>query len=117
MFQLMQKEIFGQRFIVIENNYSFKEILDELHTSLNKKTPSYKASPLLVKTAQFFENIYSILNSKYEPIFTKATVQGSFTQNYYDNTLIKQTLNYSFIPIKPYIHSVSQKFLNEVKKI
>ncbi len=116
MLLLMQKEIFGQRFIVIENNYSFKEILDELHRSLHKKTPSYKATPLLVKTAQFFEKIYSTINPSYEPNFTKATVQGAFMQNFYDNTLIKQILNYSFIPVKPYIHAVSQKFLNEVKK-
>lgn len=116
MLQLMQKEIFGQRFIVIENNYSFKEILDELHRSLNKKTPSYKATPFIVKTAQFFEKIYSIIHPMSEPNFTKATVQGAFMQNFYDNTLIKQTLNYSFIPVKPHIHKVSQKFLSEMKK-
>ncbi len=116
MLQVMKQEIFGQRFIVIENNYSFKEILDELHRSLNKKTPSYKATPFIVKTAQFFEKIYSIIHPSYEPNFTKATVQGAFMQNFYDNTLIKQTLNYSFIPVKPYLHKVSQKFLSEIKR-
>lgn len=115
MIQLMNKNIFAQRFILIENNYTFKEILDELHLSLGKKPPKYKAHPWMLQLAGYAEQIYTILNPKYEPNFTKATIQGAFMQNQYNNNLIKTTLNYSFIPIKSYIHQVSQKYLKEIQ--
>lgn len=116
MIQLMDKNIFSQRFILVENNYSFKEILEELHLSLSKKPPKYKAYKWMLHVASAAESIYSYVNPKYEPNFTKATVQGAFTQNHYENDLIKRTLNYHFIPVKSHIYKVSEQFLKEIKK-
>lgn len=114
MVELMNKNIFSQRFIVIENNYSFKEILEELHLSLHKDPPKYEAKKWMLQLAKYAEGLYSVFNTRYEPNFTRATVQGAFTQNQYNNTLIKETLKYSFIPVKTYIHTVSEKYLNEI---
>lgn len=115
MIQLIEKQIFGKRFILVENNYSFKEILEELHLSLSKPLPKYEAKPWMLQIARTAEFMVSLLNPKYEPNFTKATVQGAFMKNYYNNSLIKETLNFKFRPIKPYIHKVSEKFLKEKK--
>lgn len=116
MTQLMKQEIFGQRFILIENNYSFKEILEELHLSLHRPIPKYLAKKWMLQFVKSLENIYTFIHPKYDPNFTKATVQGAFMQNFYSNDLIKKTLNFNFIPIKPYIHQVSEKFLQEKNK-
>ncbi|GAB4209184.1 MAG: NAD-dependent epimerase/dehydratase family protein [Bacteroidia bacterium] len=113
--QLMDKNIFGQRFILIENNYTFKEILEELHRSLSRPVPKYKAAPWMLAFARVMENTYSFFNKNYEPDFTKATVQAAFTENAYNNSLVRNTLNFHFRPIKPYIHEVSKKFLEETK--
>ena len=116
MIQLMQKNIFSQRFILIENNYSFKEILEELHLSLGKPIPKYKATYSMLQLARYLEAFWGLLNPKYEPNFTKATVQGAVMQNYYNNQLIKSTLpSFSFIPIKSYIYEVSKRYLMEKK--
>lgn len=115
MIQLMDKNIFGQRFILTENNYTFKEILEELHLSLSRPIPKYQAAPWMLHFVRAIENIYSFFNRDYEPSFTKGTVQAAFTENIYNNSLIKNTLNYHFRPIKPYIHKVSEKFLQEIK--
>ncbi|MCX7727990.1 MAG: SDR family oxidoreductase [Bacteroidia bacterium] len=116
MIKLMEQNILSKRFVLIENNYSFKEILEELHISLSQSKPKYAAPKGILYLAKWIEDVYSSLNKKYEPNFTKATVQGAFMKNYYDNTLIKSTLNYNFRPIKPYIYKVSEKFLQEQKK-
>lgn len=116
MITLMEKNIFSRKFILIENNYSFKEILDELHLSLSKPLPKYPARYWMLQVAKFIENIISYLQKNYEPNFTKATVQAAFMQNYYNNTLIKNTLHYNFRPVKSYIHTVSEKFLKEKNK-
>lgn len=114
MIQLMQKNIFSQRFILIENNYSFKEILEELHLSLGKPIPKYKATYSMLNFIRSLESFWSFINPKYEPNFTKATVQGSVMQNHYNNQLIKSTLpSFSFRPIKLYINEVSKRYLIE----
>ncbi len=115
MIQLMNKKIFSKRFVVIENNYTFKEILTELHISLSKNPPTREAKLWMLYLAKYGEYLYSMINPKYEPDFTKATIQSAITQNYYNNTLIKETLNYSFIPVKQYIHQVSRKYLEEIQ--
>ncbi|GAB4451183.1 MAG: NAD-dependent epimerase/dehydratase family protein [Bacteroidia bacterium] len=113
MIQLMEKNIFGKRFILVENNYSYKEILEELHFSLSKPVPKYKAHRWMLELAGISESILNFIFPKYEPAFTKATIQGATMKNFYNNQLIKETLNYTFRSIKPYIHSVSKKFLEE----
>ncbi len=115
MIQLMEREIFSQRFILIEDNYSFKEILDELHLSLSKPVPEREAKKWMLELVRYAEALYSNINSKYEPNFTKATVQGALMKKHYNNSLIKETLKYNFRKTKPYIHSVSQKYLEEKK--
>lgn len=116
MIQLMDKNIFSQRFILVENNYTFKDILYELHRSLKKPVPKLEAKKWMLQLAQYFEAVYAFINPHYEPNLNKATVQGAINQHNYQNQLIKQTLSFSFRPVLPYIHQVSQKFLQEMDK-
>ncbi len=116
MIALMNKNIFGKRFILVENNYSFKEILEELNVSLGKPLPTIEAKKWMLQCARLYENIKCTFNKNYNPSVTKSVAQSSITQNYYNNELIKQTLSYTFIPIKESIHKASEKFLLNLKK-
>ena len=115
MVQLMNRHIFSERFILVEGNYSFKEILEEVHLSLNRPLPKYRARPFMLKIASYAETLWGFFNPSYEPLFSKATIQGAFMENYYNNEKIRKTLNFSFTPIKTAIHKTSEKFLKEIK--
>lgn len=116
MIKLMQQKLFGQRFVVVENNYTFKEILEELHLSLQQKPPTIEAKLWMLELARYAESLYSLFNKNYEPNFTKATVNAAVTKNTFDHHLIQSSLNFQFTPVKEYIHKVSQLYLKEKTK-
>ena len=95
MILLTEEKKFKERFILIENNYSFKQILDWIHFGFDKKGPTIKTGKFLLKTALFLNKIIPI-SSK----ITKATVIASLTKSYFSNKKVCDSLNYQFSPIK-----------------
>lgn len=54
MVALVNKKAFGERFILVENNYPFKYVLDKIHTELGKPLPGIKAGPGLLRLGKWF---------------------------------------------------------------
>lgn len=95
MVQLMDKKIFGERFLLIENNYSFKYILTKIHEALGKKPPQINAGKTFLKLGRILtfmlpENL-KISSSMIETLLAKTT---------YSNRKICSKLNYKFTPIE-----------------
>ncbi len=95
MIQLVDKKIFGERFLLIENNYSFKYILTKIHEALGKTPPKINAGKTFLKLGQFFtfllpENL-KINGSMIETLLSKTT---------YSNRKVCVKLNYKFTPIE-----------------
>ncbi|MFO0322497.1 MAG: SDR family NAD(P)-dependent oxidoreductase [Bacteroidota bacterium] len=98
MIELMDKKLYHNRYILIENNYYFKDILSKIHISYGNKAPRFLATKALLMLATIAESIRSGFN-KLEPIFTKETVKASLDINTYSNSKIKMSIGYSFKPI------------------
>ncbi len=96
--QLMEKEIFGQRFVLVSGNHSNKEIFTMIANEYGKKGPSIKAGSGLLKTAAFLSAIYGKITSK-TPQLTRETVKSASSSQKYSSSKIIEELNYSFIPI------------------
>ena len=114
MIQLTEKKEFSKRFVLIENNYSFKEILSQIHIALGKKQPSIEAGKVLLTIGKWIDGWKNFITGK-EQLITKETVTAGLDCNSYNNTSVKTALNYQFISFQETIQFVCQAFLKDIK--
>ncbi|MDF2448631.1 MAG: NAD-dependent epimerase/dehydratase family protein [Bacteroidota bacterium] len=115
MVMLTEKSHFNQRFILIENNYSFREILSCIHRGFGKKEPHIEAGKMTLSAGRFFDGLKSKLTGQ-EQLITKETVISALDKNFYSNNRIKRVLNYTFIPLNDSIAFICQSFLENQRK-
>lgn len=94
MVDLCDKKMFGERYLLVENNYSFKEILEQIHIALGKKPPQIKAGKFFLNLGRLFtfllpENL-KVNASMIETLTDKTT---------YNSQKVKKCLSRSFTPI------------------
>lgn len=114
MIQLMDQQQFNKRFVVIENNYSFKEILSILHKAFGKKAPGIEAGKVLLTLGKWFDAIRSKITGN-EQIITNATMIAALEKNTFSNARIRETLNFQFVPLSQTVDFVCQAYLKDLK--
>ena len=114
MIQLTEKQHFGKRFVLSENNYSFKEILSKTHAALGKKAPYINAGKGLLIMAKWLDSFRCIITGK-EPIITSETITAGLEKNTFSNAQIKREINYSFTPLEETLKFVCTAFLNDIE--
>ena len=107
MLKLAVNNINNEQFILNNINISNKEFFTTITNQLNKKPPKYK----LNKRVTIF--IASIINVLLKLMFFKSSINASiakslFSVNKYDNTKIKNSLNYNFIDFSDTIKFASK---------
>lgn len=96
--ELMGKNIFGERFILISENKKYEEIANFIKQKLGK--PATKIVPNgLLKVGVFLNSILGWLISPLK-MANKVNVQSVTEFNKISNKKIKEKLNYEFIPLK-----------------
>ncbi|MES2514123.1 MAG: NAD-dependent epimerase/dehydratase family protein [Bacteroidota bacterium] len=115
MIQLVEQNHFGKRFVIIENNYSFKDILAKTHLALGKREPFINAGKATLTAGKWLDAIRSFITGK-EPIITKETITAGLEKNSFSNARIKQAINFQFTPMVETLNFVSKAFLNDLKK-
>ena len=115
MIQLTENKHFNKRFVLIENNYSFKDILSQIHIALGKKAPIYNAGKVLLTFGKWFDGLRCLVFTS-ERLITKETINAALQQNTFDNSLVKQTLGHTFISFNDSVNFISQCYLNDLKK-
>ncbi|MBI3517758.1 MAG: NAD-dependent epimerase/dehydratase family protein [Bacteroidetes bacterium] len=115
MIQLTEKQQFGKRFVLTENNYSFKDILSRVNNALGKKEPVIEAGKIMLTIGKWVDAFRSKITGN-DQLITKETITSGLEQNSFNNQLIKTTLNYQFIPLQTTVAFVCQAFLNDIKK-
>lgn len=114
MIQLVENKQFSQRFVLIENNYSFKEILTQLHKALGKKEPTIEVGKIVLTIGKWFDGIRSFISGK-EQLITQETITAGLDKNSYNNDRIKLALNYQFIPLQETVKFVCTAYLNDLQ--
>lgn len=105
--KLMKSEHSNERFTLIAENISFRDLLNSIADSLNVKRPSIHASPLLVNILHRIDWFFSnILGQKRK--LDKATANASYAKNWYSNEKIKTALSTKFLDINQYIKDISR---------
>ena len=107
MVALVNKKIFGERFILVENNYPFKHILDTIHAELSKPLPKIKAGTGLLTLGKWF----SFLMPDGQKL-TSSTISSLTSKTTFSNRKLSLFLDYKYTNIDECLKFASKCYLN-----
>ena len=87
-------DIVGERFTVVSENKSFKEVADLMTTAMGTKKPSIEIKGVLYKLAYAIVSVKEFLGIG--GMLSKETVRASIAVNHFDNSKVKKALNFKF---------------------
>ncbi len=99
LLQLLERNIFNERFILVSENYAFKRFYDEVADDLHKTKPKYNTPFWLAKLGYQFLALKSFFTGR-KPLLTKETTFAAYRKFYYNNAKIKKALDFEFIQVK-----------------
>ena len=110
MWQLMEQERFGERYILSAGDLSYRELFNLIADGLKVKRPTIAARLWMLKTAYRLLWLIGKMTGK-NPVLTKETVHSAFQQIRYSNEKIGKTLGYEFITLEKSIEDCCKIFL------
>ncbi|MBL4651328.1 MAG: NAD-dependent epimerase/dehydratase family protein [Flavobacteriales bacterium] len=112
MVRLVEKKVEGERFLIVSENRSFKELFFEIAENLGRPVPVIRANKLLTGMAWRGNKLATYLFGA-RLIITKETAQSSQTSTKYSNQKVKKKLGIEFIPVKQSIKETATLFLQQ----
>ncbi len=112
MILLMDGSIKNERFILVAENSSFKDVFFKIADSFHKKRPNIKVDKTLSNIAWRLEKIKSFITQK-PPLITKHSASASLSKYQYSSAKIEKTLNFSFEELEDTIIAVCKDFLKD----
>ena len=113
--ELMEKNIFGERFILNSDNWPLRKSFTEMATNLGSKPPHIALSKKLAGIYWRFEWLKSLIFVS-QPTVTKETVNTAFSSTRFSSQKIKDAIGMEFIPVQKSIEEFSQFYLNDLEK-
>ena len=104
---LMISNFSNNRFTIVAQNITFKEILSSIATVLKVKKPNREASQLLMEILWRVDAFLTLCFRKKRQ-FTKATARASYSKSLYSNEKVVNALNFKFVDIHQYIEEISK---------
>jgi len=114
MVQLMDKQIFNERFILIENSYTFKDIFTQIQQKFGRSAPSIKSGIYLLQIGRIADAIFSTITGK-DRVLTTNTIRTAIGHKKYSNLKVKNTLSFSFKPIKEVLNDICGHYESDLK--
>lgn len=113
MVGLMQSPIKNERFILVSNNWSYKQFLTTCSKALNVKPPKKEAKNSLLQLGWRMDWLGHKLTGKRRRL-TKHLVTALNTNTVYDNSKLTSHLNIEFASLDQTIKDVSKWYLEEL---
>ncbi len=107
MILLMSSTISNQRFVIISENISYKNILFMIADALGKQRPKIKISKFISSCMWRIEFLRSKITLS-DPLLTKYTAKSAFSNHPYTAEKIKNELDFEFEPINSCIEKITQ---------
>lgn len=112
MIQLMNSDLQNERFVLVNENMSFKKVLTLIATKLKVKSPNIYAPKILteiiwrVNSLISFLTFYRVNNS-----LNKFSTRSSHNQTLYDGNKIKKSIDFNYTPFDISIEEIAKKLL------
>jgi nucleoside-diphosphate-sugar epimerase len=113
MHQLMNSTIKNEAFILVSENLSFKIFQTKTAVALDVKPPNKEAKPWLLAIVWRLDWLQFQLFGKRRRL-SKQAAASALSISKYDNSKLKNTLNFQFKSIDESIHEVSQLYLKDL---
>lgn len=115
MIRLMESNITGERFVLVAENLSLKDLVGMIADELQLPRPKYKVGKILNSLAWRYESLKSIITGN-DPLFTRDDLYIAAMSLRYNNSKIINTLGYKFRPMAQSIHETVQAYLESGKR-
>lgn len=110
MLDLVKNRFFSNRYIVVENNYTFQQIFNMIQKNFNKPLPYFKVSITTLKILSKIESIICFFSGRAK-ILTKPMIYSAFSKQLYSNIKVKTDCLIEFTPIDLVIKRICEKYL------
>jgi dihydroflavonol-4-reductase len=110
----MESEVINERFILVAENKSFKEIVFSIADLFQVKKPFLKVNFLIAAIGWRMSWIKSKL-TKAPHTFTKHTAKSCNNKSFYTAEKVKSTFNFEFEPIENVLKDCCEKYLRDQK--
>lgn len=112
MIQLLEGKIINERYILVAENVSYKSFLYTISEKLNVEPPKKEAKPWLLAIGWRLDWLsHKVLGKR--RVLVKQMIASLFNKVIYDNSKVKEALNYNFIILENSIERVAQEYLND----
>jgi dihydroflavonol-4-reductase len=115
MVSLMDSDIKNERFILVSENKSFKDILFLIADAFGKKRPSKKIKSWQTTILWRVSSILSFCIRK-EPLLSKYSVKSAFEVSEYSSEKIKKTINFQFEEMEIVVKNACNDYETDVSK-
>ncbi|WP_343328312.1 NAD-dependent epimerase/dehydratase family protein [Polaribacter staleyi] len=109
MIQLMNSSIKNERFILVSENKSFKEILCSIARYFGKKEPTKNIKPWQTGVFWRFSWFLSLITRK-EPLLSKYSARSAHSVSKYSSEKVEKSLSFQFEKIEDVIKRVCNNF-------
>ncbi|MEN8124710.1 MAG: SDR family oxidoreductase [Bacteroidota bacterium] len=113
MIALMKSDIKNERYILVSENASFKDVFFSIADSFNVKRPSKKVTKTLSEIAWRIDLLRSSIFN-ISPMLSKHSARASHNKKYYSSKKVKIALNYTFEPLSKTIQTTCKHFLKDL---
>lgn len=108
MIYLMESDINGERYTLVSENMSFRELLDTIAKGMGKKGPSMYAPRFMTSAAWRIDWLLSKL-FMYKRTLTRSMARSSHNTENYDNSKIK-ALGWQFIDVQACLRKLAEGY-------
>ena len=108
MMSLMKSSISGERYILVAEDVTYKELFDSIANNLQVKKPKYLVKKWQVQIARVLEFIFTTLFFR-KRMLTKSTINSLYNLEVHDTSKIKKAIDFEFSDMKVYLKSLIEK--------
>ena len=108
MTTLMKSSISGERFILVAEDLTYKELFDQIAENLSAKKPKYVVKKWQAKVVSVIEYIFATLFFR-KRMLTKTTINSLYNLEIHDTSKIKNAIDFEFTDMKVYLKALISK--------
>lgn len=112
MTRLMTSTIKNERFILVSENRTYKEIMTSIATALGKKPPGKELKKWQLEIGRYFDFLKTLFTGKPRTI-TKNAIYSLLHPESYSSEKVRTLLHYEFEPLEKSIVFASKKFMED----
>jgi len=98
MIDLMKESPSGERYVLVSENLSMKEVFCEIARALGKPLPAKEATPRILMFARMAEAMKELFTGR-KALVTKESVKNASIRFYYENDKVSKCLDRTFQPV------------------